>query len=267
MQFWSRLSCAVSLSRRDDTDELQLYISNVFSSLCDAIMIEVPKNMGGQDCDPCDGLETLLDHVETVQTMSRVKYDATAFTVCQRMDAQLDLLQAVAATGNFTPAAMAAEGCLAWLTYFVSSIIQGRRPPEDDERYDAELTLRVLRVMQWLEVREQRLPQAPVGVKVLERLELAVLHFLSSFRRTYVGDQPTASCVTLFKGEAAAQSTTTCRIKCLRALPCCCLRYSLCDFILHDSPRRAGRHTRRLCRACAHYDAHPGCHANLECAE
>ena len=25
--------------------------------------------------------------------MSRVKYDATAFTLCQRMDAQLDLLQ------------------------------------------------------------------------------------------------------------------------------------------------------------------------------
>ena len=38
-------------------------------------------------------LQTLLDHVETVQTMSRVKYDATAFTLCQRMDAQLDLLQ------------------------------------------------------------------------------------------------------------------------------------------------------------------------------
>ena len=201
LQFWSRLSCAVSLSRRDDTDELQMYISGVFNSLCDALMTELPKNMGGQDGDPCDGLETLLDHVETVQTMSRVKYDATAFTVCQRMDTQLDMLQAVAATGNFTPAAMAAEGCLAWLTYFVSSIIQGRRPPEEDERYDAELTLRVFRVMQWVEVREQRLPQAPVGVKVLERLELAVLHFLSSFRRTYVGDQPTASCVTLFKGE------------------------------------------------------------------
>ena len=75
-------------------------------------MTEVPKAMGGRDCDPCDGLEvsslellhnqksvlmlrlqTLLDHVETVQTMSRVKYDATAFTLCQRMDAQLDLLQ------------------------------------------------------------------------------------------------------------------------------------------------------------------------------
>jgi hypothetical protein len=200
LQFWSRLSCAVSLSRRDDTDELQIYISSVFSSLCDSLMTELPKIMGGRDCDPCDGLETLLDHVETVQTMSRVKYDATAFTICQRMDAQLDLLQAVAATGNFTPAAMAAEGCLAWLTYFVSTIIQGRRPPEEDERFDAELTLRVFRVMQWLEVREQRLPQAPVGVKVLERLELAVLNFLAGFRRTYVGDQPTASCVTLFKG-------------------------------------------------------------------
>ncbi len=35
-----------------------------------------------------------------------------------------DTQQAVAATGNFTPAAMAAEGCLAWLTYFVSTIIQ-----------------------------------------------------------------------------------------------------------------------------------------------
>lgn len=219
LQFWSRLSCAVSLSRRDDTDELQIYISSVFSSLCDSLMTELPKIMGGRDCDPCDGLETLLDHVETVQTMSRVKYDATAFTICQRMDAQLDLLQAVAATGNFTPAAMAAEGCLAWLTYFVSTIIQGRRPPEEDERFDAELTLRVFRVMQWLEVREQRLPQAPVGVKVLERLELAVLNFLAGFRRTYVGDQPTASCVTLFKGACdhyPQENATSCSALLLR---------------------------------------------------
>ena len=206
-----------------------MYISGVFSSLCDALMTELPKNMGGQDCDPCDGLETLLDHVETVQTMSRVKYDATAFAVCQRMDTQLDLLQAVAASGSFTPAAMAAEGCLVWLTYFVSSIIQGRRPPEEDERYDAELTLRVLRVMQWLEVREQRLPQAPVGVKVLERLELSVLHFLSSFRRTYVGDQPTASCVTLFKGKyATLNSRRILASLCIKRSCICAFEYYCC---------------------------------------
>lgn len=204
LQFWSRLSCAVSLSRREETDELQLYISSVFGSLCDALITEVPHIMGGRDCDPCDGLETLLEHVDTVQTMARVKYESTAFMLCQRMDTQLDLLQAVAATGNFTPAAMAAEGSLAWLTYFVSSIIQGRRPPEDDERFDAELTLRVFRVMQWLDVREQRLLQAPVGVKVLERLELAVLSFLSGLKRAYVGDQPMGSCIILFKGECSS---------------------------------------------------------------
>ena len=237
-------------------------------------MTELPKNMGGQDCDPCDGLETLLDHVETVQTMSRVKYDATAFAVCQRLDTQLDLLQAVAASGSFTPAAMAAEGCLAWLTYFVSSIIQGRRPPEEDERYDAELTLRVLRVMQWLEVREQRLPQAPVGVKVLERLELSVLHFLSSFRRTYVGDQPTASCVTLFKGKyATLNSRPIIASLCIKRS--CIVHFNIIVasnvlfIILHYaySPYRESRNTRHIRCPRTHYDAHPCCHANVERAE
>ncbi|KAH9161707.1 hypothetical protein LEN26_001316 [Aphanomyces euteiches] len=80
---------------------------------------------------------------------------------------------------------------LAWLIYIVGSIIGGHsytssQMNDGDELVDADLCQRVFRTMK---IVEHRLINSGGGQKCHVHLELALLHFFSYFRRSYIGEQ------------------------------------------------------------------------------
>ncbi|KAF0719560.1 Aste57867_954 [Aphanomyces stellatus] len=80
---------------------------------------------------------------------------------------------------------------LAWLIYIVGSIIGGHsytstQLNDGDEIVDADLCQRVFRTMKLV---EHRLINSGGGQKCHVHLELALLHYFSFFRRSYIGEQ------------------------------------------------------------------------------
>ncbi|RHY92746.1 hypothetical protein DYB35_006862 [Aphanomyces astaci] len=101
---------------------------------------------------------------------------------------------------------------LAWLIYIVGSVIGGHsytsaQLNDGDELVDADLCQRVFRTMK---VVEHRLINSGGARKCHVHLELALLHFFSYFRRSYIGEQhgmPSMSQLTVTSPTAASSST------------------------------------------------------------
>ncbi|TYZ58875.1 hypothetical protein PybrP1_005973, partial [[Pythium] brassicae (nom. inval.)] len=108
---------------------------------------------------------------------------------------------------------VAIENQLAWLVYVIGAIIGGQTyasgSTDGDELIDADLSQRVFRAMQ---LTERRLITSGGQQKPSAHVELALLFYFSSFRKSYIGEQhgmPTApSPAGSAQGGAAAAAVT-----------------------------------------------------------
>ncbi|XP_037056438.1 ran-binding protein 17 isoform X1 [Peromyscus leucopus] len=75
-------------------------------------------------------------------------------------------------------------GRLAWLIYFVGTVVGGRLTYTSTDEHDAMDGELSCRVFQLISLMDTRLPRC-----TNEKIELAILWFLDQFRKTYVGDQ------------------------------------------------------------------------------
>ena len=220
LTLWSRMVSAVPFVRGDGPSSanaaaagrsstlLSQYAPEVLNSYLEA-RLQLAQMVASGESDNADleDQETAVMQVEQLPGLFRFQYDVSCRTLGGALDTLLQrhesladvvgnavLQQGASAVNGGDANATAAkqslgvvEAQLAWLVYIVGAII-GDAPfgssshGEGDEKLDAQLCRRVIMLIMSI---DRRLTRTQGVVKCDYRLEMAVLYFLGSFRRTY----------------------------------------------------------------------------------
>ncbi|KAL8129299.1 hypothetical protein V2J09_018454 [Rumex salicifolius] len=163
---------------------LQSFISSRFDSLQDATSEDISE-------DPLDNTELLQDQLDFLPHLCRFQYEGCGTYIMTIMD---PILQAyVSGAGiqdNFNKDKYGImEHQLAWMVHIIAAILRVKQysgpSVELQQTIDAELSARVFQLINAMDsgVHSQRYPD-----QSKQRLDLAVLSYFDSFKRSYIGD-------------------------------------------------------------------------------
>lgn len=204
LSFWARLVAAVPYVRIDpsgkNSPELETYVPQVVRAYIQSRVDSVQQCAGNDTIDRLlDDEGSVLEQLEKLMTICHFQFRNMGDFLLSLFDPLLqqytdlcDLLNGGMSGGNQSLEVV--EEQLAWIVYIVGAIIGGHSynaPTHDssaggDELVDADLSQRVFRLMQ---LTEHRLIASGGRSKCDLHLEMALLYYFHSFRRTYIGEQ------------------------------------------------------------------------------
>uniref|UniRef100_A0A1D1ZXG9 Importin N-terminal domain-containing protein n=1 Tax=Auxenochlorella protothecoides TaxID=3075 RepID=A0A1D1ZXG9_AUXPR len=196
---WSRLVSSMPYLKGEAPSLLDLYVPKISRAFLTSRLESVRTVVqDGLTDDPLDSEEQLQDQLDSLPYLFRFQYEKMAEALTSAAD---PLIAAYASRGaggavaggaasSSSPPRDAAvlEGQLTWIVYMVGAVVRGRASAsgaDAQEAVDGDLAARVFGV---LRAAEGPGHAARAGAASRRRLELALLSFLQSFRKVYIGE-------------------------------------------------------------------------------
>ncbi|XP_030756336.1 exportin-7 [Sitophilus oryzae] len=184
LSLWQRMVASVPYVKATEPHLLERYTPEVTSAyITSRLESVVLVAQDGQE-DPLDDLGLVQQQLEQLSVIARCEYGKTCALLVQLFDRAASTYQELLNSPPQPLEITIQEGQLTWLVYIIGSAIGGRvsfNSSEEHDTMDGELVCRVLQLMN---LTDNRLSQGGC-----ERLELAMLSFFEQFRKIYVGDQ------------------------------------------------------------------------------
>ncbi|XP_059589432.1 ran-binding protein 17 isoform X2 [Alligator mississippiensis] len=174
LTLWQRMVASVPFVKSTEPHLLDTYAPEITKAYITSRLESVPVVVRDGLEDPLDDTATVFQQLEQLCTVSRCEYEKTCTLLVQLFDQNARNYQKL----------LHSSGRLAWLVYFVGTVVGGRltyTSTDEHDTMDGELSCRVFQLISLLDA---QLPRSSN-----EKVELAILWFLDQFRKTYVGDQ------------------------------------------------------------------------------
>ncbi|XP_044300166.1 ran-binding protein 17-like isoform X2 [Varanus komodoensis] len=185
LTLWQRMVASVPFVKSSEPHLLDTYAPEITKAYITSRLESVSMVMRDGLDDPLDDTATVFQQLEQLCTVSRCEYEKTCTLLVQLFDQNAQNYQKLLQSSSRNPLATSIqEGRLAWLVYFVGTVVGGRLTYTSTEEHDAMDGELSCRVFQLISLMDAQLPRCSN-----EKVELAVLWFLDQFRKTYVGDQ------------------------------------------------------------------------------
>jgi len=184
LSLWQRMVASVPYVKATEPHLLETYTPEVtqayITSRLESVAVVVRDGLE----DPLDDLGMVTQQLEQLSVIGRCEYSKTCQLLVQLFDTDARAYQELCNNLTSKIELSIAEGRLTWLVYIIGSAVGGRvsfNSNDDHDAMDGELVCRVLQLMQ---LTDNRLSQGGC-----EKLELALLSFFEQFRKIYIGDQ------------------------------------------------------------------------------
>ncbi|XP_066369486.1 uncharacterized protein [Miscanthus floridulus] len=193
LSLWSRLVTSVPYLKGETPSLLDETVPKITEGFITSRINSVQAILADNSLEnPLDSVELLQDQLEFLPFLCRFQYQSSSLYIINIME---PLLQAytersrLPAPGDADELSVI-EGQIAWMVHIIAAIVKVRQvtgaSQETQELIDAELSARVLQLISMTDTgahaqRYQELSK--------QRLDRAILVFVQSFRRSYVGDQ------------------------------------------------------------------------------
>lgn len=184
LSLWQKMVASIQFMKEASPHLLDRYTPEItrayIASRLDSVAVVAAQGVE----DPLDDLGTVQQQLEQLSVIGRCEYEKTCEILVSSFERTARTYQEILATG-LPPSAMelrVQEGQLTWLVYIIGAAIGARfTAPDDQDRMDGEMMVRVLQLMSFTDA---RLPQAGS-----ERLELAIISALEQVRKNYIKEQ------------------------------------------------------------------------------
>lgn len=184
LSLWQKMVASIQFMKEASPHLLDRYTPEItrayIASRLDSVAVVAAQGVE----DPLDDLGTVQQQLEQLSVIGRCEYEKTCEILVSSFERTARTYQEILATG-LPPSAMelrVQEGQLTWLVYTIGAAIGARfTAPDDQDRMDGEMMVRVLQLMSFTDA---RLPQAGS-----ERLELAIISALEQVRKNYIKEQ------------------------------------------------------------------------------
>ncbi|XP_050294230.1 exportin-7 isoform X2 [Anthonomus grandis grandis] len=185
LSLWQRMVASVPYVKATEPHLLETYSPEVTSAYITSRLESAAVVAREGLEDPLDDLGMVQQQLEQLSVIGRCDYGKTCTLLVQLFDRAAATYQELLTSGNAQSVEIAVhEGQLTWLVYIIGSAIGGRVSFNSNEEHDTMDGELVCRVLQLMNLTDNRLGQGGC-----EKLELAMLSFFEQFRKIYVGDQ------------------------------------------------------------------------------
>uniref|UniRef100_A0A8D0ED84 RAN binding protein 17 n=2 Tax=Salvator merianae TaxID=96440 RepID=A0A8D0ED84_SALMN len=185
LTLWQRMVASVPFVKSSEPHLLDTYAPEITKAYITSRLESVPMVLRDGLDDPLDDTATVFQQLEQLCTVSRCEYEKTCALLVQLFDQNAQNYQKLLQSSSRNPLTISIqEGRLAWLVYFVGTVVGGRLTYTSTDEHDAMDGELSCRVFQLISLMDTQLPRSSN-----EKIELAILWFLDQFRKTYVGDQ------------------------------------------------------------------------------
>ncbi|RWS05952.1 exportin-7-like protein [Dinothrombium tinctorium] len=186
LSLWQRMVASVPYAKASEPHLLETYTPEVTAAYISSRLESVTAVIRDGLDDPFDDIGMVQQQLDQLSTIARCEYEKTCSLIVQLFDSAAQAYQELLRTQPVSRIDVAIqEGRLTWLVYIIGAAIGGRvflSSTEEHDAMDGELACRVLQLMN---LTDNRLSQGGY----CEKLELALLSFFEHFRKIYIGDQ------------------------------------------------------------------------------
>eukprot|EP00210_Caulerpa_lentillifera_P005833 g5577.t1 len=137
--------------------------------------------------DPLDDEGKMQEQLETLPALCRFKYNETFEILVRIMDPLMEQLARLGRQSSDPVQFAIVEGKMAWMVYISASIIKGK-PPSSDEKDDAHDESLASKVFQIVTIIQEGNHQRRTGEISRQKLDLAIISLMESYRSTYIAD-------------------------------------------------------------------------------
>ncbi|PKA58500.1 hypothetical protein AXF42_Ash008787 [Apostasia shenzhenica] len=193
LALWSRLVTSVPYLKGDAPSLLDETVPKITEGFITSRFNSVEAGFPEDDAEnPLDNVELLQDQLECFPYLCRFQYESCSVYIIKIMEPILQAYTEWARSpvqGDLNKLVIM-EGQLAWLVHIIAAILKIKQTMgcsmESQEQIDAELTARVLRLINVVDsgLHAQRYHEISK-----QRLDRAIITFFQNFRKSYVGDQ------------------------------------------------------------------------------
>lgn len=190
---WSRMVQSVPYYKGDAPSHLDAYVPVILKSFVSS-RFDAPKDDSADETfeEPLDNVELLQDQLEFFPYLCRFQYETCGAHIMQIMDPMLQVYMGGSSTQSQTDMNLleTIENQLAWMVHMVASTLRIKQSYSSSgelaETIDAEIAARLLKL---ITIMDSGLYAQRYHVSSKQRLDLAVLSFFQSLKRSYIGDQ------------------------------------------------------------------------------
>lgn len=198
LALWGRMVAAIPYLRTDAADTqrqaqtlrqcVYLVTESYIKTMLESVEVVV-RNDGGVD-DPLEDEGSLKEQMDRLPVLAHMHYDVVAQFLLNLFEQNLTTYdQAIMSSSPLGPHLTIIEGKFAWLVHMIASVIGLQTSPDpqkagDDLVWDGRLSRGVFRLIQLLDFRMNQRQ----GQKADEKLEMAILNFFKSFKKSYMSD-------------------------------------------------------------------------------
>jgi len=184
LSLWQRMIASVPYVKATEPHLLETYTPEVtaayITSRLDSVAIVIRDGLE----DPLDDLGMVSQQLEQLSVIGRCEYSKTCQLLVQVFDTDARAYQELCSKPTSKLELDVSEGRLTWLVYIIGSAVGGRVSFNSNDEHDAMDGELVCRVLQLMQLTDNRLTQGGC-----EKLELGLLSFFEQFRKIYIGDQ------------------------------------------------------------------------------
>ncbi|KAH1005287.1 hypothetical protein HUJ04_006300 [Dendroctonus ponderosae] len=184
LSLWQKMVASVPYVKATEPHLLEQYAPGVTSAYVSARLESAAVVVREGLEDPLDDLGMLHQQLEQLSVIGRCEYVQTCTVLVQLFDRTAAAYQDLLASSAQPVEIAVKEAQLTWLVYIIGASIGGRVSFNCNEEHDTMDGELVCRVLQLMNLTDNRLAQGGC-----EKLELAMLTCFEYFRKTYVGDQ------------------------------------------------------------------------------
>ena len=208
LALWGRLVAALPYLRADAVDSqrpsnsLRQCVLQVAESYITTMLdsVEIVVNSNGSIEDPLDDEGSLKEQMDRLPVIARLQYETVAQYLISQFEQSLSLYEQRITAGNMSGNSRdlkVLEGRMTWLTYMVASVIGAQtaaepRKGQSDLLWDGRLSKCVFLLVQLL---DYRLSASSGQGKCDPKLEIAVLNYFRSFKKSFVLDVTSTSSI------------------------------------------------------------------------
>jgi len=184
LSLWQRLAGSVPYVKSQEPHQLETYMPEVLKAFMESRMesVQIALRDGSE---VFEDLNFIQQQLEQISTIARCEYPASCQLLVLTFDESINNLRGLLQKDSTKQQLQLIFGKLTWIVYLIGAVIGGRvsfAATEDHDAMDGELVIRVLQLMN---VTDERLSSG----KGESSIDLALLYFFEQFRKIYIGDQ------------------------------------------------------------------------------
>ncbi|XP_055684266.1 ran-binding protein 16 isoform X1 [Lutzomyia longipalpis] len=185
LSLWQKMVASVPFVKSSEPHLLGTYTPEITKAYITSRLESVAVIVRTGQEDLLDDQGMVQQQLEQLSVIERCEYEKTCALLVQLFDQTANAYQQLLTCPDPNKIDMAIqEGQLTWLVYIIGAVIGARVSFSVNDEHDVMDGELIFRVLQLMNLTDQRLPQAGCV-----KLELAIMSFLEQVRKTYISEQ------------------------------------------------------------------------------